>query len=153
MIVFRIAREEYIRDLSGYGAYLYGGRWSQKGTFALYTSAYQSLAYLEYLVHQHERPLWPDDLCISEIEIKDRAPIIDYPIKDLPSKWKEAAYTAENQNLITSLFQNSCFGVKLPSAILPSEFNVVLNPKHEDFHSLVKIKDVQPVDLDKRFQP
>ena len=49
MVVFRIARKEYIQDLSGRGAELFGGRWNEKGIPALYTSSSLSLAALEIL--------------------------------------------------------------------------------------------------------
>lgn len=44
MKVFRLAPSKHALDLSGEGAWLYGGRWNSVGTRALYAS--QSIALL-----------------------------------------------------------------------------------------------------------
>jgi len=41
MIVHRITSSKYIRDLSGYGAWKYGGRWNNPSCFMLYTLIFQ----------------------------------------------------------------------------------------------------------------
>lgn len=47
MRVYRIAKTKYIRDLSGTGARIYGGRWNKKGLGILYTSENRALATVE----------------------------------------------------------------------------------------------------------
>ena len=51
MIVFRITREVYQKNISGIGSRIYGGRWNFKGVAVLYTSETRALSTLEYLVH------------------------------------------------------------------------------------------------------
>ncbi len=68
MKVFRIAKKEFIADLSGEGARLYGGRWNKKGSSVLYTSESRSLATVEYLVHL-PMSIMASDVCIAEIDI------------------------------------------------------------------------------------
>lgn len=51
MKLYRIAQTAHIKDLSGTGARLYGGRWNEKGVGVVYTSESRALAILEYLVH------------------------------------------------------------------------------------------------------
>ena len=70
MIVFRIAKKKWIKDLSGTGAKLTGGRWNPKGYPVIYCAATSSLAILEKLVHV-DFDLLPDDLYIAELEIPD----------------------------------------------------------------------------------
>ncbi|MDH3556285.1 MAG: RES family NAD+ phosphorylase, partial [Deltaproteobacteria bacterium] len=43
MVVYRIAKEKYIRDLAGTGARLSGGRWNNKGVGILYASESRAL--------------------------------------------------------------------------------------------------------------
>ena len=49
--LFRIAAAEHIRDISGTGARMYGGRWNNTGYPVVYASGSRSLAALEFLVH------------------------------------------------------------------------------------------------------
>lgn len=51
MIVYRLARQTFIHDLSGYGAEKTGGRWNSKGRPVLYTAASRALAMVEVAVH------------------------------------------------------------------------------------------------------
>ena len=44
MQVYRISRTEFIRDLDGTGAKIYGGRWNRVGIPVLYTSQAKSLS-------------------------------------------------------------------------------------------------------------
>lgn len=46
-----MAHPEYAEDLSGFGAYLHGGRWNNTGYAVVYTSETASLSILERLVH------------------------------------------------------------------------------------------------------
>ena len=51
MIVYRLSREKYARDLSGEGARKAGGRWNSRGIPLVYTSQSISLCALEVAVH------------------------------------------------------------------------------------------------------
>src|SRR4051812_20125146 len=51
MILYRFARSEFSKDLSGEGARRFGGRWNSAGNPVLYTSLSISLALLELLIH------------------------------------------------------------------------------------------------------
>jgi RES domain-containing protein len=51
MKFYRITTCEYANDLSGEGAFLYGGRWNSKGVRLLYTAEHGALAMLEALAH------------------------------------------------------------------------------------------------------
>ncbi len=151
MTVFRIAQKPYIDDLSGTGAYLFGGRWNLKGTRALYTASSISLAYLEFLVHQFERDNWPQDMWISEIVIKDPGSILELSQKELPASWKNLKYHGETQQVAQKYFSQDRLGIKVPSVIVPSESNILLNPLYKKFQSLVEIQHKESLELDKRF--
>ena len=151
MTVFRIAQKQYIDDLSGTGAYLYGGRWNLKGTRAVYTASSISLAYLEFLVHQFERDSWPQNMWVSEIGIKALDSIIELAQEELPPTWKDLKYHGETQQIAQKYFSRDIIGIKVPSAIVPREFNVLLNPLHKQFQSSVEVLNKEPLELDKRF--
>src|SRR5699024_12459459 len=68
MQLYRLAKEEYIRDLSGTGARLYGGRWNKKGMPMLYTSEHRSMALLELFVHRSQR-LMTDNIVLLYLSL------------------------------------------------------------------------------------
>ena len=88
MIVFRIAKQEFVHDLSGTGARLYGGRWNSKGSSMLYTSENRALAMLETMVHTPQRFI-PKDLWIAKIFIPDSAPGLTMNEDEMPEGWNE----------------------------------------------------------------
>src|SRR3712207_6563948 len=89
MFVYRIVKtEQRTGDLSGTGAYRFGGRWNSKGTYMLYTSENSSLAYLESLVHLDESEL-PPHLFIVQIEIHPDVPVYTLPGASYPDRWLE----------------------------------------------------------------
>lgn len=49
MNLWRLCKAEH-EDLSGMGAFLYGGRWNSEGHNVVYTASHLSLACLEILV-------------------------------------------------------------------------------------------------------
>ena len=68
--IFRIAKTEYINDLSGEGARLFGGRWNKAGDAMVYFSENFSLCLLEIIVHVDYAKL-PLDYSFIEVEIPD----------------------------------------------------------------------------------
>jgi len=140
MRLFRIAREKYIDDLSGQGAKLYGGRWNKKGTEMLYFSIQLSLCVLEVLVHFNSS-LMPKDLWYLEIELED-----DY-ISKMPSLKKISEHLRDNPPHYSTMEfgsqwieKNKSCALLVPSAILPLEKNVIINPNHLDWtkHKVIK---------------
>lgn len=144
MVVFRIARKDYIQDLSGRGAELFGGRWNEKGIPALYTSSSLSLAALEILVHT-DKSLPPVNMAYAKIYVPDEM----YSMKILRLKDDEVPveygtkWLKEKRGLM----------LKVPSVILPyeydHEFNLILNPLHEDYKK-VFVAEVHDFSFDVR---
>jgi len=150
MIAFRIAQTKYIHLLDGMGSFLHGGRWTPKGVPAIYTAASRSLAYLEFLVHQFEKPYWAKDLQISSVEINE-SQIKSIPKKGLDPNWDLVSYQSGLQSVGSDEFQKGVLGIKVPSVIVTEEHNIILNPRHPDFQNLVSIVTVEPFELDPRF--
>jgi RES domain-containing protein len=148
MLVFRICKELYANDLSGEGARLYGGRWNKIGTPLVYTSCFASLAVLELMVHFNRREIsFP--FIISCIEVNAQVSILDE--SSLPEDWTNAANSGTLHRIAEDwINQNKTVGLKVPSAILPTEHNLLLNPMHSDFVK-VAIRWQRPFYFDARF--
>ena len=144
MVVFRIARKEYIQDLSGRGAELFGGRWNEKGIPALYTSSSLSLAALEILVHT-DKSLPPVNMAYAKIYVPDEMfsmKILRLKPDEVPVEYG-TKWLKEKRGLM----------LKVPSVILPyeydHEFNLILNPLHEDYKK-VFVAEVHDFSFDVR---
>ncbi|MBW2167543.1 MAG: RES family NAD+ phosphorylase [Deltaproteobacteria bacterium] len=92
--LFRISTSEYINDITGMGARIYGGRWNHTGYPAVYTSGSRSLAALEFLVHV-PMALAPENLSIVEINIQENIEWESINESQLPSNWRD--YPAPEQ--------------------------------------------------------
>ena len=149
MKVYRIAKWQYLEDLSGVGAKLYGGRWNEEGTAMVYTSAHLSLAVLELLANQVRR-LVDDTYGYICIEIPDAIPLRSINKDDLSSDWRAAQYTDQTTRMGTQWIKlQESLGLMVPSAVLAQEYNVLINPSHRDFDQLI-IKEVGKLNLDGR---
>lgn len=131
MLLYRIAKKNFIEDLSGYGAQHYGGRWNEKGIPALYTSSTLSLCTLEVLVHC-DKSVYPRDMYFAELEFPDEL---------VPKDFFEVPEDAETSLAGTAWLKgNSSAAIKVHSAVMPAgysgDFNVIFNPRHKDFFKL-----------------
>ncbi len=146
MILHRITSKAYAHDLSGTGAMLYGGRWNKKGTPMLYTSATLALAALEILANLSSARLSRNLYCV-EIEFPEDLPI--HTIDRLANGWNRYPHTTQTVELGTRHFESGCLCLRVPSAIIPTEFNFVLNPLHAGYRN-IRVVDVRPLILDDR---
>lgn len=148
MILYRIANCNYINDLTGTGARLYGGRWNSEGKSMVYLAASRALAVLEVLVHLPPL-LLPDNFCLAEVEIPNNS-ILTLDVKSLPDNWKDASPPAELKQLGNQFIKETKYlMMKVPSSVVPEEFNYLLNPWHVDIKK-VKILRTHPFSFDDR---
>ncbi|MEM6736251.1 MAG: RES family NAD+ phosphorylase [Bacteroidota bacterium] len=151
MTVFRIAKKKHISKLNGMGSYLHGGRWTSIGTHAIYTAEHRSLAYLEYIVHQISLPDWPVDLAIAAMDVNERD-VFTLPIADLPERWKDIRVSDSTKKVGDQFFSKGYLALRIPSVIVPDEYNLIVNPLHSDFGKKVKITKTEELKLDERFR-
>lgn len=150
MIVYRIGRTKYARDLTGEGARLHGGRWNHKLTPCLYTSESRSLAVLEYTVNINIDDI-PRALSITTLEINIKK-ILELLIAELPGNWREVPAPASAKDFVTKLLKELKFSVlKIPSAVIPDENNYLLNPLHAESPKFA-IVDIQDFVYDVRIK-
>jgi len=147
--VWRLVSESFANTaFSGEGARIYGGRWNSKGNPVVYCAATQSLALLEMSVQSS--PLLPK---YSSIEA-----VIPYDIKiqvispgDLFDGWRDYVDYEELRTMGDAWFTKREFAVlRIPSAVIPTEYNYLLNPIHPDF-AKIEIREPQILDVDNRF--
>lgn len=148
MILYRLAKCVYVDDLSGTGARLYGGRWNSEGKAAVYLASSGSLAVLEVLVHLPPLMI-PNGYCITEISVPEHS-IFTVKNEELPENWKDIAQPAALRKIGDQfLARNEYLLLKVPSAIVPFEYNYIMNPAHPAFKE-VHILKKQPFDFDER---
>jgi len=147
MIVYRITHSLYKDDLSGTGAKQYGARWNRPGSSMLYTGEHLSLCALELLVHMGWKDMQRNFWALN-IFIPDDASIKLPDLDKLKSGWKEDPdYTAYIGTAF--LRSNEQLMMKVPSAVVPDEFNYLVNPAHPEFRK-VKIRKSNPFIFDER---
>jgi RES domain-containing protein len=147
--VFRIAKEKYITDLSGNGAKQHGGRWNNVGNNMLYTSENISLSLLEILCNI-QMVFIQNNLALIELKITNSDLLDTLPFNELPINWHQ--YPSPNilQNIGDNFLKKGKFlGLKVPSAIVNEEKNILLNPFHQKFGE-VKIVNQKKYVVDNR---
>ncbi len=149
MIVYRLSKSKYSRDLSGSGAEKTGGRWNSRGKALIYTSSSRALCALEIAVHT---PLGiiPRDYELVSIEIPDSAMFLEIKTTGLPADWKSFPHPGSTQafgdNFIASGKQQV---LKVPSAVVQGDYNYLINPQNSG-HSKIRIISIEPFEFDER---
>lgn len=135
MRVYRVEREKYLNStLLGIGASLSEGfRWNSYNTRMVYTSGSRALATLEVAVHLDIHEDLPNDRYFVEIDIPDSVQILELYTEDLPDNW-DAKPPLINTQFIGDAFisEESAAVLKVPSSIIPAEYNYLINPLHPD---------------------
>lgn len=148
MIVYRLSRAKYAHDLSGRGAEIAGGRWNSKGLSMIYTGENISLCMAEVAVHM-PFGIVPLDYELISLEIPDDE-ITTVSRKVLPTDWRSYFTILDTQEIGDNFLRNSSKMIlKVPSAVVQSEFNYLINPIHKNINQ-VKIKKVEAFAFDKR---
>lgn len=141
------AKRTQADSFSGNGAQISGGRWNRKGFRAVYLSESLALAALEKFVHTQEEGRLIQ-LVSYKVEIPDSIRIDQPAINDLPPHWRREPPPNETQDFGTGWLKKGSNSVlRIPSAVVPGEFNLMLNPGHEDFLK-IKIAPRQPFTFD-----
>ncbi|MBN9400104.1 MAG: RES domain-containing protein ['Candidatus Kapabacteria' thiocyanatum] len=140
---WRIVKHRYAAHaMDGEGARLYGGRWNLRDTTAVYLSESLSLAALELFVH-----LAPEDSRLRFVAIEVVVPadvaVETVGIGELPDDWTSEPPLEGTQRIGTEWCESmrTAF-LRIPSAIVPGEWNVLLNPRHPDWQRCATGKPV-----------
>jgi RES domain-containing protein len=149
MKVYRISKCQYIDDLSGKGAALFGGRWNNKGSYILYTAATPALALLETVVHVNTIPV--SGYCMATIELPG-ANILVLTENDLPRNWQHNPPPSSLKKIGDRFIKEGLvLALQLPSAIIPQDHNILINPKHPEFKK-VRLIEKRFIPFDERLR-
>jgi RES domain-containing protein len=146
---YRIVTRKFVASaFSGAGARLYGGRWNSVGVPVIYTSSTIALALLEWRAHLTQWPAPP----VFIIEIQFDSSLIFSPGR-LPKGWMRTPAPPTNALLGDKWVKSGNSAIlKLPSTIVPDEYNYLLNPNHPD-SSKIRIGKPRLLKLDPRLGP
>ena len=148
-IVWRIVQAHVAdRAFSGEGARRYSGRWNSKGFAVVYTSGSISLAIIEVLVHI---PIYDilEEYVYIPVEFDKALSLSLNPAKLAPNWNKDPSPQAIKQIGDSWLASQESVILEVPSAIVPTEKNFLINPTHSRFGKL-KIGKPTKLDFDPR---
>lgn len=150
MHVYRITRAPFVKEaLTGEGARRDGGRWNSRGTRMVYCAPNRALAVLEILVHV-DPDIAPDDLVLLDVEIPDDIMIPEIVTASLPTDWRESPAPEAMADIGDAWVREaSSLALLVPSAVLPAERCLLINPEHPQRERL-RIISREPLILDPR---
>jgi RES domain-containing protein len=136
MRVFRLVRKKYGIELSGKGAALSGNRWNSKGTELIYCAESRALAMAEVAVHL-SLSILPSDYMMVEIDIPSSVSFAYLTNAELPVGWNSFPHLLDTQKIGDDFVsaRKNCV-MKVPSAVVPGDFNFLINPQHPDFPAI-----------------
>lgn len=137
MEVFRICQESFATQLFASGN---PNRWNLGKQFVIYTGASRSLSTLELVVHAGS--IVP--------ALKYKVMVISIPDDDislkqilthqLPKNWRTLAAYPDLQTIGSNWYNSQdSLVLKVPSAIIPLEYNYIINTNHKEFSTSVKL--------------
>ncbi len=146
---WRLVKRKHLRSaFDGEGARATGGRWNSAGTPMVYLSQHLSLAVLEILVHLSDTQTLRHYMAVPVRFENKHLSTLD--ARRLPEGWRTSPASQRTKALGDQWVAHQRSAVlKVPSAVIPIEFNYLLNPQHPDFKS-IEIEPASPLDLDPR---
>jgi RES domain-containing protein len=116
----------------------------------LYCGATASLCALEVLAHG---AMLPADMIVVQARIPNSLTIQTVEESNLPPNWSSPIRSKETQDLGTDWIKSGTTAVlSVPSVIVPSERNYLLNPAHPDF-ARIRFSPPRPFTFDRRLKP
>lgn len=127
MALWRISRH---RDLSGAGGLRAPGRWHERGLPIVYLAETPAGALLEACVHTSANDV-PPSYTLLEVDVPAGVFPENLDVSALPGDWADHP---ELTRELGSGWLRSMRSVllRVPSALVPATFNVLLNPLHPD---------------------
>lgn len=150
MELYHLGKTRFAHQLTGEGAKLHGGRWNLIGSPCLYTSESKALSVLEYAANVSLEEM-PSSLSITIYTLPDKS-WKEFQVEELPDNWRQVPAPEATKEWGSHHLQEANYlALKIPSVIIPSEFNFILNPLHADFKK-IKIKEVHSFSFDRRIK-
>lgn len=149
MFVYPLVRQKYGNALSGYGAAIFGARWNSKGIQMIYTAENRSLAMAEVAVHLSLATM-PNDYFMHTIFVPDSISLLEMTKVDLPIDWNSFPHIRATQKIGDEfIIKNEFCVLKVPSVVTKGDFNILINPFHQEFDK-IKVEEIAPFKFDDR---
>lgn len=138
MRVWRLTTKRYANTaFSGIGNRKAGSRWVTEGYLAIYTSEHLSTAVLENLVHMEPSHFTSNHVMFA-VDIPDTLSMDAINLESLEPDWQIRYEDEALQQVGRDWIARGQSAVLIvPSAVVPYERNVILNPSHPDFASII----------------
>jgi RES domain-containing protein len=149
MEIYRIVAAKWASILMGSRR---AARWNSKNLEVLYFAQSRSLAVLENIVHRSSIELQGIPFNLVTLQAPDE--FEEITIDQLPQGWNgndEPAYNLCRQLGDKWIMLNKTLLLKVPSVLIPGEFNFLLNPHNPQIHN-VKIISIQDFHFDSRIK-
>jgi RES domain-containing protein len=143
--VWRIAtdtKDYEADDLSGTGAKITGGRWNEPGHAVVYASETRALACLETVVHLNAGGLPLNRYLVAvTISAEVWGPARTETAASLPVGWDADPAGRASIRFGTTWIRSMASAVlRVPSIIVPEDYNILINPRHADISALTGVK-------------
>jgi len=146
--IYRICLAKYADELVASG---HAGRWNLAGQFVSYAAGSRALACLENVVHRSGEGL-NSLFKVVRVALPDMLLIEELTLAELPADWHLPRHYARCQPLGDAWYRRQTAAVlRVPSSIIPSEHNYVLNTRHPDFNQL-RIAGLEEFTFDPRIK-
>jgi RES domain-containing protein len=132
---------------SGVGGLYVASRWNHLGTEMVYCATSPALAALELFVNLDPIEV-PVDLLMAAVEIPDDQ-IEQLELELLPSDWRELNSLVCRDLGSGWAASGRSAALRMPSAVVDGDWNVLLNPRHADF-SKIQVAALKPFRFDGR---
>ncbi|UHG89081.1 RES family NAD+ phosphorylase [Spirosoma oryzicola] len=148
MLVYRITKALYADRLVASGG---AARWNERNQFVIYTAATRALACLENVVHRSGEGL-QENFRVMVIDVPEALRVETILPESLPTDWFDFRQYDACQRLGGEwLRQGRTAVLRVPSAIIPNEWNYLLSPSHPDF-SQIQLLRTEPFVFDPRIK-
>ncbi len=137
MEIFRISIKKHSEKLTASGS---ANRWNFEGQNVIYAGSSRSLLTLELVVHMNAvKPKVEYKVMIISLADFDHL-IKQVMIDDLPDNWRKMAAYSVLQKIGSDWYENQeSLVLKVPSAVIPLEYNYVINTEHIEFSKHVHL--------------
>lgn len=150
IVSWRLISTKNRRDpFTGQGAEKYGGRWNLRGTKIVYSAESRSLGLLEILVNLSD--LDKHRLYFAYPIHFQEEDCLDFDIKQLPKHWNNHLPIDETRKIGSAWVEKQqSIVLKVPSIIIPEEYNYLINPEHPEFKKKIILNNKSTILIDPR---
>ena len=149
MVVWRLTAARHAATaFSGEGAAAYPGRWNHRGRRVVYTSDSPALAALEILANAETASVLRGRVLIRAVVPDDQ--VVELQEVRLPEWWDANPIGTATRDLGEAWrAEGAALALAVPSAVMPLQRNVLLNPEHPAFRA-VEVGEPIPLRFDPR---